>query len=185
MELNQNTLLFDERAGGGYYIEPLQRWGFNPTETAIKVFDADREDDRECRVIQVKAPLSVRTTGDHWLPYEITTADGWEFEAKRVGDQYVAVGGLMHGKKLLSADELGQLLFDKGFIPKPFTEKTCSNEIFGTRACVFINVRSAKKRREVEEFMLANDLRFDAGYDPRSSTVCIDVKYFKGWHWDE
>jgi hypothetical protein len=79
------------------------------------------------------------------------------------------------------------LMKDEGFglskLPGSFDK--LRNEIYGTKAMVFIGFDSPEERKRGENELEDNGFKVNCSYWPGSSVVEVQVKYFKGWHWDE
>lgn len=60
-----------------------------------------------------------------------------------------------------------------------------SNETYGQDSHLYIKTPDVATRHRLEAFLQARGARVNLDYWPSSSTVDVQVSYFKGWHHDE
>jgi hypothetical protein len=83
---------------------------------------------------------------------------------------------------IMSKKKLVPLLVEQGFIT---SEKNVSYEAFGRKVLAFVHTADVETRMRLESFLQSKGLNFDRRYWPGSSVACVQVTYFKAWHWDE
>jgi hypothetical protein len=90
----------------------------------------------------------------------------------------------------LITEDIDKLLFLKEFWslhPGTGFEKSLRNacEVYGKEVFCYINTFSLYNRKMMENWLKEKGLKFNSNYSVMSSTVEIQVTYFKGWKWDE
>jgi len=65
------------------------------------------------------------------------------------------------------------------------TELRNKCEAFGKDVKCFIFDVSQKTRGEVEQFLLSKNCSIESDWNKGSNGICINVSYFKAWHWNE
>ena len=84
---------------------------------------------------------------------------------------------------IMSKKKLIPLLIEQGFIE--LEKKNVSYEAFGRKVLAFVHVASFQDRLKLQTFLQSKSISFDRDYWPGSSVACVQVSYFKAWHWDE
>jgi hypothetical protein len=108
---------------------------------------------------------------------------------------------LTESKKLVTVEQLSDLLKKKGFIKNgfklgkfdkekgytPIIGKGVSSEVYGRKAYLYIRFRDVEERAAAEDYLESiEDIKgIDRRYAKGYPIMAIQVKYFKGWHWDE
>ena len=84
---------------------------------------------------------------------------------------------------IMSKKKLIPLLVEHGFIESE--KKNVSYEAFGRKVMAFVDVADFQTRQKLEAFLYSKHISFDRDYWPGAKVACVNVSYFKAWHWDE
>jgi hypothetical protein len=96
--------------------------------------------------------------------------------------------------KMWSKKTLIPWLIEKGFISGEKTKNriaygesytNVSYEAYGRKVCAYISVKDMPTRLACEDALIDAGQKVSRTYFPGHPTVCVDVTYFKAWHWDE
>ena len=104
---------------------------------------------------------------------------------------------------LPSTTKLSEMLVDFGAATETFSARTfkkgyrqvpmnrdkgfgISEETYGSRSFLYIGCPDQTTRWKLEDYLMSRGVTsVHRSYSPRSSTMEIQVTYFKGWHWNE
>jgi hypothetical protein len=96
--------------------------------------------------------------------------------------------------KMWSKKTLIPWLIEKGFISgEKYSVATGSGEdikgvsyeAYGKKVCAFISVKDMAARTCLELLLKSEGQKVDRDYWPGKPVVCVQVTFFKAWHWDE
>lgn len=88
--------------------------------------------------------------------------------------------------KLLSRRKLCEVLIEMGRLSPTFKPEQLSNEVYGRKACIYLEfAKDSEDRKAVETKLEDRGFRINRGYWPGGSVIEVQVSYFKGLHWDE
>ena len=59
------------------------------------------------------------------------------------------------------------------------------NETYGKQSMLYVSAPDMVTRRRLEQFLKSKGAVVNRGYSPGSPTLEVQVRYFKGYHWDE
>lgn len=83
--------------------------------------------------------------------------------------------------KLISKSKLIPLVKEAGF-----KLASVSYEAYGRKVCAFLGLVDKDQCGALMDFLELQNLKVDRGYSwPGCREVCVQVSYFKAWHWDE
>ena len=95
---------------------------------------------------------------------------------------------------MFSKKRLIPFLVEKGFITGETVKNICapgecvkgvSYEAFGRKVEAFISVKDMAARAACEAALIDAGQKVSKTYSPNYPVVCVQVTYFKAWHWDE
>jgi hypothetical protein len=85
-------------------------------------------------------------------------------------------------RSMFSKKKLIPFLIEGGFIT---SDKAVSYEAYGRKVCAYVRVDNMSARHYCEKALMAAGQKVSKSYRPGHPTVCVDVTYFKAWHWNE
>ena len=68
---------------------------------------------------------------------------------------------------------------------KGMAHKSVCFEVYGRKVEAYIGVKDLAARTCLELLLISKGQKVSRTYSPGRPVVCVEVTYFKGWHWDE
>jgi hypothetical protein len=77
------------------------------------------------------------------------------------------------------------MFFQNGeFVEKGLSAAGISNETYGRKSCIYIDTKDPSERKNLEGCLGMRGFKVNSGYWPGSSTLEVQVSYFKGNQWN-
>lgn len=90
----------------------------------------------------------------------------------------------MKSKKKLF-EHLSLYFMNDQFVKRGLKAEGISNETYGRKSCIYIDTKEPSERKNLEGFLNTHGFQVNRNYWPGSSTLEVQVSYFKGDRWWE
>lgn len=89
----------------------------------------------------------------------------------------------MKSKKRLF-EHLSLFFMNDQYVKKGLKADGIRDETYGRKSCIYIDTTAPEERSKLESFLIRHGFKVNQDYWPSSSTLEVQVSYFKGHQWN-